>query len=949
MAVTTVRQAAAPELVERDAELAALERALDRAADGTGGLAVVEGPAGIGKSALLAALRTRADAHAAEFATLRASGGELERDYAYGVVRQLLERTLAAARKRDRTELLDGAAALAAPLFGYGSAVRDPGEADPGFSIVHGLYWLVANIAERSPLLLEVDDAHWADAPSLRFLAYLARRLEGLPVLLAVGTRPSEPGAETGLLAELVASGPAEFVEPRVLSRAGASKVLATQFGRAVADPFASACHDATGGNPYLLAELAHALCAEDVTPDTADAVAAVGPRAVSRSVLLRLGRLPQECGALARAVALLGNDVAIRHAAALSDLDEKRAATAARTLVDAQLLAPERQLRFVHPIVRTAVYEDLSDAERAIGHARAADLLADDGQPPDRIATHLLAAEPRVAAGAVDTLRAAARSASEGGSTEIAGRYLARALEEQPPPAVRAELLGELGTAEYRAGTGDAAGHLRESIALTEDPSVGALSRMMLVRVLAQQGDFAGAVATMAEAAELARPVEAEMALRFEAERATMAMMVPPAVVGREAVAALAKYDDLQGDTRAERALLASMSAAAWQRCEPADDAVDLARRALGPDRRLVPESGADSPQAYHAAYTLMLAEELDEAKLVLDDLVTVARARGSLFGFCGASAFRAALLARRGELASAEADARVGFDAAKGHNFVSPFSVAWLAYPLVMRGDLDAADEAFATSGYAGEIPMAAPFIGVAFARALLRFAQGDLERAAADADTLEQLEAALEMHTPGMPTRCARARVLHACGHVDDARAAVKAHLEQAERWGRPGAIGTGLATQGVVEGGDEGIELLARGVAELERSPLRLELARARFDLGSALRRANRRKDAREELQRSLELAQRCGALALAERARQELKTAGARPRRLMFSGAEALTASERRVATMAAEGMTNREIAQALFLTVRTVENHLARAYPKLGIHSRDELADALKS
>src|SRR5215218_5754846 len=522
MAVTTVRQAAAPELVERDAELAALERALDRAADGTGGLAVVEGPAGIGKSALLAALRTRADAHAAEFATLRASGGELERDYAYGVVRQLLERTLAAARKRDRTELLDGAAALAGPLFGYGSAVGDPGEADPGFSVVHGLYWLVANMAERAPLVLEVDDAHWADAPSLRFLAYLARRLEGLPVLLAVAARPSEPGAEAGLLAELTASGPAEFVAPRALSPAGAGTLLAAKFDRPVDDPFAGACHDATGGNPYLLAELAHALAAEDVAPDGVEAVSAVGPRAVSRSALLRLGRLPAECGALARAVALLGGEAALRHAAALSDLDHTAAASAARTLVDAHLLAPGRKLAFVHPIVRTAVYEDMSDAERSVGHARAAELLAAEDAAADRVAAHLMAAEARVVPGAVGALRAAAQGASEAGSTEIAARYLARALEERPEAPVRAELLWELGTAEYRAGTGDAAAHLRESIALTEDAYVGALARMMLVRVLAQQGDFAGAVSTMAEAAELARPVETEMALRFEAERAT-------------------------------------------------------------------------------------------------------------------------------------------------------------------------------------------------------------------------------------------------------------------------------------------------------------------------------------------------------------------------------------------------------------------------------------------
>jgi hypothetical protein len=453
MAVTSVRHPA-DRLVERAAELAALERALDRAAAGAGALAVIEGPAGIGKSALLGALRERATAHPAGFRTLRASGGELERDFAYGVVRQLLERPLATAGKRERNALLEGAAALAGPLLGHGEATADPGEADPAFAAIHGLYWLVANLAERAPLLLEVDDAHWADAPSLRFLAYLARRLEGLPVLLAVAARPSEPGAESGLLAEVVAAGPAEFVEPAALSPSGASALLGAQFERDVDDRFAAACHEATGGNPYLLSELGHAVAAEDVAgTDPIESVAAVGPRAVSRSVLLRLGRLPAECGALAHSVALLGSEAELRHAAALADLDELQAAAAAGTLTDAHLLAPGRPLAFVHPIVRTAVYEDMADAERAVGHARAADVLAADGQPPDRVAAHLLMAEPRVYAGAVATLRAAARAAAESGSTDIAARYLGRALEERPPDDVRAELLAELGAAEYGAG----------------------------------------------------------------------------------------------------------------------------------------------------------------------------------------------------------------------------------------------------------------------------------------------------------------------------------------------------------------------------------------------------------------------------------------------------------------------------------------------------------------
>jgi DNA-binding CsgD family transcriptional regulator len=171
-------------------------------------------------------------------------------------------------------------------------------------------------------------------------------------------------------------------------------------------------------------------------------------------------------------------------------------------------------------------------------------------------------------------------------------------------------------------------------------------------------------------------------------------------------------------------------------------------------------------------------------------------------------------------------------------------------------------------------------------------------------------------------------------------------VAEHLELAYRWGTPSSIGVGLRTQGLLAT-DGGLERLREAVATLERSPARLELAQALVDLGAALRRSGQRTAAREPLRRGLDLARDCGATVLAQRAHGELVTAGARPRRRAFTGGESLTAAERRVATMAADGMANREIAQALFVTVRTVENHLARVYPKLNVHSRADLPAGL--
>lgn len=182
------------QLVERDAELGTIRAVQGRAAAGAGSLIVIEGPAGIGKSRLLAEACAFAEADGLQ--VLRARGGLLERDLAYGAVRMLLERSLAALDTPQREDVLSGAAALAAPALSAAGGDQQA-TADRGFAVIHGLFWCVANLAERRPLLLLLDDAHWFDAASLRFALYLARRVSDLPVALVVATREDEPGPES--------------------------------------------------------------------------------------------------------------------------------------------------------------------------------------------------------------------------------------------------------------------------------------------------------------------------------------------------------------------------------------------------------------------------------------------------------------------------------------------------------------------------------------------------------------------------------------------------------------------------------------------------------------------------------------------------------------------------------------------------------------------------------
>jgi AAA ATPase domain len=300
-----------PALLERESELEALRRAVADAREGAGRVVLVEGPAGVGKSRLLASART--SARDAGLQVLEARGAVLERDFAFGVARQLFEQTVLVATDAERQTLFAGAAGLAERLVGAGGPGFAPRDGDAEFGALHGLYWLTANLADRAPFLLSVDDAHWADASSLRFLGYVSRRLEGLPVLLVAAGRPSDPEG-TGLWRELADDPGAGVLRPHPLTEAGAAAVVRGRLGEDAAEEFCRACHRATGGNPLFLRELVAALSEAEVAPtrEAAGTVSEVGPTAVGRFVLRRLERLGPSATSLACAVAVLGGEAEI-------------------------------------------------------------------------------------------------------------------------------------------------------------------------------------------------------------------------------------------------------------------------------------------------------------------------------------------------------------------------------------------------------------------------------------------------------------------------------------------------------------------------------------------------------------------------------------------------------------------------------------------------------------
>jgi AAA ATPase domain len=235
------------ELLERKRELLELDRLVGAARAGHGRLALIEGPAGIGKTRLLDEARLRAEAARVRVLTVR--GGELERDFGFGIARQLLEPVLARADRDMRTRLVAGAARLAEPAFATVPG-GDVGAPDPTQATLHGLYWLVANLAELSPLLLSVDDVQWADRPSLRFLIHLARRLDGLAVVVALATRTGEEVGEARLLQALLLEAGTPVLRPKELSEEAVAAMVAAELGEGAGPMLSSACHAATGGNP---------------------------------------------------------------------------------------------------------------------------------------------------------------------------------------------------------------------------------------------------------------------------------------------------------------------------------------------------------------------------------------------------------------------------------------------------------------------------------------------------------------------------------------------------------------------------------------------------------------------------------------------------------------------------------------------------------------------------
>ncbi|WP_164983987.1 LuxR family transcriptional regulator [Cellulomonas endophytica] len=919
-------------LLSREAETAALDAALARAAAGEGAVVLLEGPAGIGKTALLQ--HARDGAAGAGLRVLSARASELDRGFAYGVVHQLVGPALA--EPGARASLLQGAAARAAALLDPEAEASE----EQAYALQLALYWLVANLAEGGPLVLLVDDLQWADLPSLRFVEYLGRRVDGLPVVVVATVRTGDPGAPTDLLAEIAQGPSALSLRPEPLDLAAVERVLATGLGAsAVGDGFARAAFRSTGGNPLLVSILAREAATASLAgrDDEGARLLALGGRGVATVVARRLRPLGAGATAVSRAVAVSGQRGTVEDLATLAGLEVAAVRVELDRLVDAEVLQPGGG--FVHPLVGAAVLDGCPGRELSRLHRLAARLLRERGARPGEVAVHWLAAEPAGDPQAVDDLLRSATAAAAEGSLETAITHLRRGLAEPPTPEQRPTVLLELGDAEVRAQLPEGPDRLREALALLPRGNGSARARAALGNQLVHTDP----VAALDEVGRgLEEADDPGLQLRLEAFMLE-SLIFPDAF----ADARRSAFELGRADPSPSPVMLVHLAVDGACAGRPAPEVRALAERAVA-DGGVVEQVGPASSTWNLLTHSFRFVEDRDRAAQVLEEGERIVVDRGLVSARFFIEQSWGYWHRDFGSVAVGAARAQLGHATIRelGLELTIPALAAIAAENLAHLNRLDEAAQHIDRGFGPAENTYMEPF--TISARALVRLLVGRHEAAEADLRRGLALEAERGWSSPhATRARQRLAEVLLATGRPTEAVDLLEADLAVATAAGLAGARGMTLRRLAAATRGDEGLDRLEEAVATLATTPYRLEHGWALHDLGVRLARRGDRVGAREPLRLALDAATRTESTRLARHVRTELEAAGARPRRAYASGADALTASERRVADLAVSGLTNREIAETLWITPKTVEIHLSRTYGKLGITSRRELPQAL--
>jgi DNA-binding CsgD family transcriptional regulator len=703
--------------------------------------------------------------------------------------------------------------------------------------------------------------------------------------------------------------------------------------------------HRATGGNPFYVLELVRALKRSDHPPGEPvieDAVSRGDLDGVALQLGARLRNLNPQALRLAQAIAILGDGCELRHAAAISQMQIADAASLATELVRLDVLGEDRPPRFIHPIVRHAVLQTLSSAEDNAAHRAAASVLYSERLAPNRIAAHVKRLGSVGDPWAVERLCEGARAALESGAPATAADLLERALAEPPPAEARVEMLRTTARAELLAGRAIACQRLEEAIRNTEGRLQAEIASE-LAHTYATLFRWADAVEVLERALSSLGKTHQSLAMHLQSQ--LIAAGLQDARVAPRALRAIKRMSRrrLSGSPAASLALAKGMVAIlTGQSADVAARQLERALTSIGPSNE-----NWDGLAALW--WCLLTAERFDAVAPAVESAREHAERSGSSRGLVAVYSTLGLLHFRLGALPEADTAARIALHVAQEGDFAPglPFAATVLADVAVASGQLDEA-QALLDLLPQGRLPPGVSTVLIPAGRGRLRLAQGRPAEALAEFETCMALWRpdvwGMEMRDVGyVHGRSGAAQALLALGDMRRARELADAELADVRRFGGRRALGVALRVSGLAWGGTEGLAALDESVAVLTKSPAVLECARSLVELGGMLRRAGRRQDARKALSEGLDLAARCAARPLIAYAREELRVAGARPRRDWTSGVEALTASELRIVRLAREGLSNRQIAQDLYLSIKTVEGYLARAYSKLDITAGSDL------
>ncbi|WP_055469259.1 ATP-binding protein [Streptomyces ardesiacus] len=885
--MTEVRRTGAvpASLWERDEEVATITRAVDilcadRSSPGT--LLEARGEAGVGKTALLAETRRIAEARGCTVWSAR--GGETLRSVPFNVVRQLLQPALVSMLPEEARDYLGDWYDIAGPALG----IADPGErqADPQ-NVCDGLVAAVRRLARREwPLVLMIDDAHWADQETLRWLAALAERLDETSVLVVIARRPGDVSGDSARHLEAASAMSRPLAPLNALTPDATAGLTRATLGPHADAAFCREVWAVTGGNPYETVELLAKVQDSELQPVEAEAaeLRSLNRSARGSGLVARLEQLGVDATRFAWAAAILGGGITVDMVAALATLDRADAARCAELLRGARILSvPDTagqpgadELEFVHPLIATAVYNSIPGALRTAMHGIAAQLVTDSGLGAAAASRHLLKVYPDDDQEVVAQLREAAREHLAVGAPDAARRCLERALQEPPLPESHALVLFELGCATLLTAPSTTIGHLRTALAmpgLDGEQRVDAVFR--LSQALLHNDQLEEAVRTVE--AEAARTPDPSARLRLQAAQYMWEGIHAGETSSPRRSARLAELAaTCTGRDNAERALLILRGFDAMTHGESAEEVVELCDRALV-NGRLAPglgwtdtEWGLELPMMLASSYAY--ADRLDRAEALFTEALRSYESAGWSGGHLAlAHAYVGLGHRRRGRLRDAEQSLRASLRIAErvGRGLPLYWSATCnLVDTLLARGHVEEARTVADQYGFAPPYPSTIVLPDPRTVRGRLLLATGRTKEGVNELEAAEKAAAARGRHNPVVvPWATELARALAAEDPARAARLATDAR-RQAERFGTDTAIGEALRCAAALETGQRAVRLAAQAVTYLEASPCQYEHAAARVEYGIAARSA-------AELNRGMALADSCGADGLVARAREAL--------------------------------------------------------------------------